>query len=465
MFGISATTAIAAVGAGTGLYNAVKGGSSQSGSATSSQQQTLDPRMQSILYGSGKQLKPGVAATYAPSTTTNDSYRWAGDNEVFTPGTSVQGAQNNPESDYTNDTGLLGQITALQNQPRAAGMAAFGGAADQYLGGNGYQSLNDMHAAANNLMNGGIQAPTMQAAQAAGSPNMQAAQINAPSQNNTDLSGAYNQMINGNAGANPYLTSALQSGVDQTNAAYQQNQTSLTNNLTRNVLPGIGRSAMMAGGYGGSRQGIAEGNALSDYTGQLSNANLQLGLANSANTTGAQATAFNQGQDRSLNAMNNLSGQQYGVATNNAQFQQQANSQNASQAQQTAMQNAAFQQQANQSNLQAGLSTNQLNSANQATGLSANSGLLNNAYTYGGNNDAYNLNKTGAISGMLSPYAGYGGSSTSSQPLYSNTAGNIMGAATAGLGLYNAYQKANPAAPSDMNNQVIDPYNYSSNYG
>jgi hypothetical protein len=35
-----------------------------------------------------------------------------------------------------------------------------------------------------------------------------------------------------------------------------------TNNLKQNILPGIGGNAMAAGGYGGSRQGIAEGNAI-----------------------------------------------------------------------------------------------------------------------------------------------------------------------------------------------------------
>lgn len=37
-----------------------------------------------------------------------------------------------------------------------------------------------------------------------------------------------------------------------------------TNNLNRNILPGIGSGAVAAGGYGGSRQGIAEGIAIGD---------------------------------------------------------------------------------------------------------------------------------------------------------------------------------------------------------
>lgn len=50
---------------------------------------------------------------------------------------------------------------------------------------------------------------------------------------------------------NPYLGA-------QADAITQQ----VTNNLKRNILPGISSDAIAAGGYGGSRQGIAEGNAI-----------------------------------------------------------------------------------------------------------------------------------------------------------------------------------------------------------
>ena len=50
---------------------------------------------------------------------------------------------------------------------------------------------------------------------------------------------------------NPYLS-------DQANAITQQ----ATNNLQQNILPGINSGAVAAGGYGGSRQGIAQGLAI-----------------------------------------------------------------------------------------------------------------------------------------------------------------------------------------------------------
>lgn len=79
---------------------------------------------------------------------------------------------------------------------------------------------------------------------------------------------------------NQYLGSSVQAGLDQ-----------ITNNLTRNILPSVGSGAMSAGQYGGSRQGIAEGLALSDANKQATDYVNQMYSNN-----------FNQIQDRGLNA-------------------------------------------------------------------------------------------------------------------------------------------------------------------
>lgn len=47
----------------------------------------------------------------------------------------------------------------------------------------------------------------------------------------------------------------------------------MTQNFQRKVLPGIGSQAMLAGGFGGSRQGVLEANAMNDL-----NANISSGL-------------------------------------------------------------------------------------------------------------------------------------------------------------------------------------------
>lgn len=64
--------------------------------------------------------------------------------------------------------------------------------------------------------------------------------------------------------ANPYLQAQADAITNQTNQ-----------NLRTNVLPSISSGAISAGGYGGSRQGIAEGNAIG-----LTNQGLSNSLAN-----------------------------------------------------------------------------------------------------------------------------------------------------------------------------------------
>lgn len=347
--------------AGAALLGAALGGvngSSQSGNQTITTQQAPDPRMASILYGS------------------------------------------NGNNGFINNQ-ILSQLT----NPQKAGMAGFGNGVDSYLGSSGMNQLQGAFNAAGGLLNSNI-----------GSPTMQAAQINAPSQNSTNLAPAYQDMVYGQAGANPYLTGAIQKGINQSTNAFNDQISDITKNLTQTVLPSIRSGALVNGAMGGSRQGIAEGRALQDFSTQMGRALSQFGQNNTDAAVGAQAGAYDADRNRALSAMGGLGAQQYGVAT----------------------QNAGFQQQANQNNMQSQLDTNRLNSANQIAGINASSDLLNNAYTMGQNNDAYGLNKVGKVSSLLSPYTGLGSSTTQTQPLYENKVGNVLGGATAGLGLWNA---------------------------
>lgn len=342
-------------------------GATQSGTATTTNQNRLDPRIDSMLFGSN------------------------------------------------GSGGLLSQYQSYLNQPQSQPLQQYGQAAGDYLNNYGAADMGAVRGAATGLM-GGNSAPTANiGAYAVGN------QVQAPSQNNLDLSGSYNQMINGNAGANPYLTNSLQSAVDMTNASYQKNQTDLTNNLTRNILPSLRSNSVLAGQYGGSREGIAEGNALSDYTNQLTNANLQLGLANSANTTGQQANAFNQGQDRALAAMQGLGAQQYGVAGQNAATKNAAEFMNVGNVQQNGL-----------ANQQAQLATNAQNNSAALGGAGLLGGLSSSAYGLANNNQNYGINRATQVNGLLAPYLGANSSITSSQPLYQSMAGNALGGALSG---------------------------------
>lgn len=101
---------------------------------------------------------------------------------------------------------------------------------------------------------------------------------------------------------NPYLGQMAQGITQQMN-----------DNWTRNLAPSIRSGAMVAGGFGGSRQGVVEANGLKD---------LNLGLSNSlANLYG---TDYNNAQNRNFNyaqldSSNAQFGANYGLNALNAQ--------------------------------------------------------------------------------------------------------------------------------------------------
>ena len=105
---------------------------------------------------------------------------------------------------------------------------------------------------------------------------------------------------------NPYLQ-------DQANAITQ----TATQNLNNNILPGINGGAMVAGGYGGSRQGIAQGNAIGQtnegITNSLANLYGTSYQADQANQTQQSIAAQQAASQQSIASMQNAT-----TAANNA---------------------------------------------------------------------------------------------------------------------------------------------------
>jgi hypothetical protein len=391
------------------------GGSSQSGNQTITNKEEIDPRIAAYIFGQGRRLRDGVNPTYT-ETATPATRQWVGSRDdgdwQMVPGTNSR-VQNNPDSDYTTDNGLLGRFSGLLDTPQNQAMLDYGTASGNYLTRNS-GDMERMREAALGLMQG-RNAPTMNAA------NVNAAQINAPSQSNLNLRPAYDRMIYGDSAQNPYLTGAIQKGINQSNYAFGNMMRDSTRNLLENVLPGIRGGAILNGTFGSSRQGIAEGKALQSFNDSMNRAATQYGMNNTDSAVAAQAGAYDNGQGRALAAMQGLGSQQYDQAVQNAGYQQQAN-----------LANAGYQQQANINNLNANLSTNSMNSANTQAGMQGLNGLLGNAYANAGGQDSYNLNKASKVSGLLAPYVGLNGTSTQTQPLYENKGGGILGGALAG---------------------------------
>ena len=486
-------------GAIGGALGGLASGSGQPKSHTTTQQQQLDPRIEQMLFG------------------------------------NAAGQQ-----------GLLSQYQGMLGQPRSDAATGFANANANYLNSNGAADLAATRGAAYQAMQGN-QAPTMQAAQATGTqaPGAQMASaqsagaqaggtqsagaliggpawavgnmVDAPSQNKMDLSGSYNSLINGAPGANPYLTGSIQKGINQSSNAFG-NMVTDAKAATQDVLGSIRGNSVLAGQFGGSRQGIAEGKAIDSMNTNLARAASQFGQNNTDAAVAAQAGAYNTDRDRQLAATQGLGAQQYGVASQNANTKNQAefmnvgthnnvlqtnanmqqqnnqfnaglgqanNQFNAGLNQQTGQFNAGLQQQTGQFNANLGQNNNQFNAglqqqaglANQQSQLSTNaqnngtslagagllSGLLGNASNQVNANDSWKLNQAQGVNSLLAPYLGANSSSSSTQPVYSNQVGNALGGAMMGGQLAGMFGGSNSGGSSSGN--LLDMFGVGSKTG
>lgn len=399
--------------------------------------------------------------------------------------------------------GLLAHHMGLLNAPQSDAMKQFGESAGSYLTKNA-GDMDVMRNAAMQQFNG-IQAPSSQAplmmnvplaeqvklqtpeaikngATMFMGPGAKGVGVAGPAQNSMDLKSSFDKMINGAPGANPFLTGAIQKGINQSKNAFDSMQTDSSRNLLEMILPNVRGGAIASGQYGSTRQGIAEGRALGDFGREQQRAISQFGQNNTDAAVAAQAGAYDADSNRALSAMQGLSSNQNAAAiasasnaqaaalanleaqtrTNevNARLQQERDmamlqggfSQAATQAgltQQTnlANQNAILgvgsnnqqsQLSTNNSNLQSQLTTNNLNSNNLQSGVGMLGGLLGTAVGNASNQDAYGLNRASQVNGLLAPYLSANQKDTTTTPLYQNKTGNLIAGATAGLGIYNA---------------------------
>ena len=202
-----------------------------------------------------------------------------------------------------------------------------------------------------------------------------------------------------NAGQNPYLQSQADSITKQVN-----------NNLQRNILPGIGAGAQQAGQYGGSRQGIAEGIAAGDTSNALA--------GNLANLYG---NAYNS--DRSNATQNKSLDNQYNLGLGSLGLQGQA------------QQNNFY-----STNRGQDLQQYQLGAQMYGQGVQGNLGIGQTQYGLGNTAQQNGYNALNQYGQNVNPYTGLNNSTTSTSGNQSNnTAGQVVGGLTAGLGLWNAY--------------------------
>lgn len=277
-----------------------------------------------------------------------------------------------------------------------------------------------------------------------------------------DPTSALGKLLSGNV-TNPYLDR-------QAGAIANQ----LTRNLNENVLPGVRSNALAAGQYGSSRQGIAEGLAMSRM-----NQDMASSLAN------LYGGAYENSQQRMANTASDLNNQAIATTLANAGLGLQSNAQNL-QAQQFNASNALAYNQLNanigfQNNAQAMQAAQQaLNNQLQGVGLfsTGNNLQTQNYQSIMGLLNApneYNWNNLNNYSSIVTNGARMGGTSTTQQPYFTNNAANVLGGASSALGFYknlgfgnsDPYSGANYYGLSSPQQGAVDFTNgwNSSNYG
>lgn len=253
----------------------------------------------------------------------------------------------------------------------------------------------------------------------------------------------------GNTPANPYTPQPLGNPFTYTPNPYLGEMAGtirqqVTDNLQRNILPGIGSAAIAAGGYGGSRQGVVEANALKDANQGLSNSlsNLYGQDYNSAMGRNLQRYGMDQGYNLGVGNLGlgfQNSAQNFALGLGGLANQRYGQDQNYA----LGMGNLGLGYQNSLQNFY----TNQRGQDLQATQLGANLFQQGNTGMQQQGQGLYNLGLTqqqapwsvvGNYTNTLSPFTGFGNTSTSTP---GNAMAGALGGAVVGAQLYNLFNK------------------------
>lgn len=325
----------------------------------------------------------------------------------------------------SGNSGLLNRYQGLLDAPRSDASTAFAGANADYLKNFGGQDLGAVRNAAMQAMGGNSAPNNSIGLNAYATGNM----VNAPSQNNMNLSGAYDRFINGKPGENSFLDQSINGAIAQNRLGFQQLQSDATENLMENVMPSIRSNSVLAGQYGGSRQGIAEGNAIGQLGKEMARATSMFGQNATNAAVNAKAGAYETDSNRALSATQGLGAQQYGVASQNANTKNAAEFMNVGNLLDVGKFNAGMQQNAQ-------LTTNAQNNSALLGGAGLLSGLTGQVGANVSGNDNYDLNRAQQVNDLLAPYLAKNPSGQVAPA--ANTGAAALGGGLAGLSLGNS---------------------------
>jgi hypothetical protein len=322
----------------------------------------------------------------------------------------------------TGDNGILAKASQLYGQNGTATPAMTQAFGDLVKAGQGNASVAST-LAAGQTRPGDI---TFQAANSA--PTVGATQVQASTVDpkgafgalgSIDPTSAFKDLLTGDV-SNSYIADALKANEAGAKATYANLLGDASDNLTRTVLPAIRSGANLSGGYGGSRQGIAEGVAIGDTNKQLTRSADSLAANLAQTNANALSTAYEAAQGRKADAAAGLGGIATNVATGNADRAQSAATGNADRSLVAQTTNAKNAMDTSQFNVGA---LNDLAKFNTNKNLAVNDQRLNEAKTAadltgqsydqiltgltGASN--YDASQLGSFADLLTQLAGLGG--------------------------------------------------------
>lgn len=250
-----------------------------------------------------------------------------------------------------------------------------------------------------------------------------------------DPTQALSQTLSGRPN-NPLLGDMHQANINTSLRGYND----AIRGLTTSVLPQIGSEAFASGGYGGSRQGVAEGMALE----QMQRNARDLGIAAMDSGNQIYGAAYENAQGRMADTANNLTGMAQQIGQFNAGQNQNTSQFNAQASDAMKQFNLGNLQNADQFNAQLDMQRKAAMANNAMQGMNiykdlygAQDNIFNQQQQLLGANQAQAENALNLYANIISPGAGMGGISASNQqiPIYSSTGSQLLGGAASLAGL------------------------------
>lgn len=414
------------IGPAVGLLGSAIGGDSNSPAGQTTNTGTMEPWkpvQPYLLGGTTRKLKAGVNPIYGAPMQVWQPGNEGGDNGGgSTPGRYVtqQGAMSNPDSDYdiVKTPGVFDEAASLFSRggwtPQMQGLAD-----NQFKQISALRTpqIGTAYSIAGNAATGAYDPKINRVSNIAGDygANPQAARM---AQGPVDPTAALQRSLSGQVD-NPQLQALQNQATNRAMLGYNDAIDTLNNSTLGNIRSG----AVMAGGYGGSRQGIAEGLAMQQAVKGAQN----LGLASLDAGSAANAAAYENAQNRMASTANSvdaraLQAAQFNGSQNmgrdqfNANLGLQNNSQEMARAQQTL------------NNRMTSLQAYNAGNAFSDQTYAQQQGLLGQPVAY----DQNNLNN---YARTILQGAGLGGQSSQSTPYYQNDMAGLAGLATGAYGL------------------------------